>query len=120
VGIFYIHLTLLNQTGPGDGFYSSAYQISLKGIIFHDFTVQFFLVLSSVNFTMIILFKGNYLHSASTPKEVAYGAILSLKNAITSGGYLHSHDHLYPVGVGATQVLNKNTANERTNAFQIS
>lgn len=65
------------------------------------------------------LSKGNYLHSASTPKEVAYGAILSLKNAITSGGYLHSHDHLYPVGIGATQVGNKNnlikTVKEGTN-----
>lgn len=108
MGIFYIHLTLLNQTGPGDGFYSSAYQISLKGSIINDFH-------QDVNFIMVndyIFEKGNYLHSASTPKEVAYGAILSLKNAITSGGYLHSHDHLYPVGVGATQVLNKNCSNK--------
>lgn len=40
-GIFYVHLTLLNKSGPGDGFYSSAFQISLEG---------------------------NYLRSASSPK----------------------------------------------------
>lgn len=41
MGIFYIHLEVLNNTGPGDGFYSSAFQISLKG---------------------------NYLHTSSTPR----------------------------------------------------
>ncbi len=34
---------------------------------------------------------------------VAYGAIISLKNHRTGGGYLHSHPHLYPEGVGARQ-----------------
>lgn len=32
---------------------------------------------------------------------MAYGAVISLKNAITSGGYLHSHPHLYPVSVNS-------------------
>lgn len=41
MGIFYIHLAVLNHSGPGDGFYSSAFQVSLKG---------------------------NYLHASSTPK----------------------------------------------------
>lgn len=31
IGIFYVHLTVLNRSGPGDGFYSSAFQISLEG-----------------------------------------------------------------------------------------
>lgn len=35
--------------------------------------------------------------------EVAYGSLLTLKNSITGGGYLHSHMHLYPAGVGAKQ-----------------
>lgn len=35
--------------------------------------------------------------------EVAYGAVISLKNHRTGGGYLHSHYHLYPEGVGARQ-----------------
>ena len=35
--------------------------------------------------------------------EVGYGSLLTLKNCITGGGYLHSHLHLYPAGVGARQ-----------------
>jgi len=35
--------------------------------------------------------------------EVAYGAVITLKNHRTGGGYLHSHWHLYPEGTGARQ-----------------
>lgn len=35
--------------------------------------------------------------------ELAYGAEITLKNARTGGGYLHSHIHLYPEGTGARQ-----------------
>lgn len=73
---FYIHLTVLNRSGNGDGFYSSAFQSRLIG---------------------------NSLHNASLPRHVAYGAVISLKNHKTGGGYLHSHFHLYPKGVGAKQ-----------------
>ncbi|KAF4516843.1 hypothetical protein B566_EDAN006238 [Ephemera danica] len=73
---FYIHLQVLNKSGNGDGFYSSAFQSQLQG---------------------------NSLHNASMPREVAYGAIVTLKNHRTGGGYLHSHWHLYPEGVGARQ-----------------
>ena len=37
------------------------------------------------------------------PRKVAYGALITLKNHRTGGGYLHSHFHLYPEGVGAKQ-----------------
>ncbi|KAL0269518.1 UNVERIFIED_CONTAM: hypothetical protein PYX00_007222 [Menopon gallinae] len=73
---FYIHLLVLNRSGSGDGFYSSAFQSKLIG---------------------------NSLYNASMPREVAYGAILTFKNRRTGGGYLHSHWHLYPEGVGARQ-----------------
>nr|CAI5820075.1 unnamed protein product [Callosobruchus analis] len=43
------------------------------------------------------------LHNASMPQYVAYGAVITLKNHRTGGGYLHSHFHLYPEGVGARQ-----------------
>lgn len=76
MGIFYIHLRVLYLSGPGDGYFSSAFQTHLEG---------------------------NFLHNASTPREVAYGSLLTLKNSITGGGYLHSHMHLYPAGVGAKQ-----------------
>merc|ERR1711884_266548 len=76
VGIFYIHLTVLSKSGTGDGFYSSLFQSSLEG---------------------------NRLYNASMPREVAYGASVSLKNHRTGGAYLHSHFHLYPEGMGAKQ-----------------
>ncbi|KAJ8876224.1 hypothetical protein PR048_024134 [Dryococelus australis] len=63
-------------SGNGDGFYSSAFQSKLEG---------------------------NSLYNASMPREVAYGAVVTLKNHRTGGGYLHSHWHLYPEGVGARQ-----------------
>ena len=37
------------------------------------------------------------------PKEISYGALITLKNHKTGGGYLHSHYHLYPKGSGAKQ-----------------
>lgn len=73
---FYIHLQVLNRSGNGDGFYSSAFQSRLIG---------------------------NSLYNASMPREVAYGSIVTIKNHKTGGGYLHSHFHLYPKGFGARQ-----------------
>nr|XP_026490998.1 protein O-mannosyl-transferase 2 isoform X2 [Vanessa tameamea] len=76
VFFFWIHLTVLSKSGNGDGFYSSGFQARLEG---------------------------NSLHNASAPRVLAYGAIITLKNHRTGGGYLHSHHHLYPAGVGARQ-----------------
>ncbi|CAH0728120.1 unnamed protein product, partial [Brenthis ino] len=76
VFFFWIHLTVLSKSGNGDGFYSSGFQARLAG---------------------------NSLHNASAPSLLAYGATLTLKNHRTGGGYLHSHHHLYPPGVGARQ-----------------
>lgn len=76
VTFFYIHLAVLYKSGPGDGFYSSAFQSQLEG---------------------------NSLYNVSMPRYVAYGAVVTLKNHRTGGGYLHSHWHLYPEGVGSRQ-----------------
>ncbi|XP_062898801.1 protein O-mannosyl-transferase 2 isoform X5 [Mobula hypostoma] len=73
---FAIHFTVLNKSGPGDGFFSSAFQSRLIG---------------------------NNLHNATMPEYIAYGSIITMKNVQTAGGYLHSHWHLYPEGVGARQ-----------------
>ncbi|XP_049547589.1 protein O-mannosyl-transferase 2 [Anopheles darlingi] len=73
---FYVHLSVLNRSGSGDGFYSSGFQSHLIG---------------------------NSLYNVSMPREVAYGAVITLKNHKTGGGYLHSHNHLYPKGTGAQQ-----------------
>jgi len=73
---FFIHLTILSKSGTGDGFFSSLFQTTLEG---------------------------NRLYNATMPREVAYGAMISLKNHRTGGAYLHSHFHLYPEGMGAKQ-----------------
>ncbi|TMW46383.1 hypothetical protein DOY81_008535 [Sarcophaga bullata] len=76
ITFFYIHLQVLNRSGNGDGFYSSAFQSHLRG---------------------------NSLYNATMPRDVAYGSIVTIKNHKTGGGYLHSHFHLYPQGFGAKQ-----------------
>lgn len=63
-------------SGSGDGFYSSEFQSLLEG---------------------------NSLYNATMPRQLAYGATITLKNHRTGGGYLHSHWHLYPEGVGSRQ-----------------
>ncbi|XP_062037611.1 protein O-mannosyl-transferase 2 isoform X5 [Lepus europaeus] len=74
--IFAVHITVLNKSGPGDGFFSSAFQARLSG---------------------------NNLHNASIPEHLAYGSVITVKNLRMAIGYLHSHPHLYPEGVGARQ-----------------
>ncbi|XP_030636497.1 protein O-mannosyl-transferase 2 [Chanos chanos] len=74
--IFAVHFVILNRSGPGDGFFSSAFQSRLIG---------------------------NNLHNASMPEYLAYGSTITVKNLRIAGGYLHSHWHLYPEGVGAHQ-----------------
>uniref|UniRef100_A0A3P8SU61 Protein O-mannosyl-transferase 2 n=1 Tax=Amphiprion percula TaxID=161767 RepID=A0A3P8SU61_AMPPE len=63
-------------SGPGDGFFSSAFQSRLMG---------------------------NNLYNASMPEYLAYGSTITVKNLRIAGGYLHSHWHLYPEGVGSRQ-----------------
>ncbi len=37
------------------------------------------------------------------PREMAFGAVVTLRSHKAGSGYLHSHNHLYPEGVGAKQ-----------------
>ncbi|XP_032764100.1 protein O-mannosyl-transferase 2 [Rattus rattus] len=76
VTIFAVHVMVLNKSGPGDGFFSSAFQARLSG---------------------------NSLHNASIPEHLAYGSVITVKNLRMAIGYLHSHRHLYPEGIGARQ-----------------
>lgn len=39
----------------------------------------------------------------SNDVDLAYGSTITVKNLRIAGGYLHSHWHLYPEGVGARQ-----------------
>lgn len=76
LSIFAAHFIVLSKSGPGDTFYSSAFQSTLIG---------------------------NPLHSANLPGYLAYGANATLKSKQTNGGYLHSHAHLYPEELGPAQ-----------------
>ncbi|XP_043217081.1 protein O-mannosyl-transferase 2-like [Amphibalanus amphitrite] len=73
---YYVHFTVLSKSGPGDGHFGSAFQSQLEG---------------------------NSLHNASMPREICYGAGVTLKNHRTAGAYLHSHPHLYPPEAGPVQ-----------------
>ncbi|XP_047131962.1 protein O-mannosyl-transferase 2 isoform X2 [Hydra vulgaris] len=66
---FGLHFQSLPYSGPGDGFFSSSFQSTLQG---------------------------NQLYRARLPGELAYGAVVTLKNYKTAGVLLHSHHHLYP------------------------
>ena len=54
------------------------------------------------------------------PRELAYGAMITLKNARVGGGYLHSHYHLYPEGVGARQQQVTSVSQKSNYLFSIS
>jgi len=74
--MFNSQMNIVLLSGSGDGFYSSEFQSLLCG---------------------------NSLYNATMPRQLAYGATITLKNHHTDSGYLHSHWHLYPEGVGARQ-----------------
>ena len=60
---------------------------------------------------------GNCLYNAAMPREVAYGAVVTLMNHRTGGAYLHSHFHLYPEGMGAKQQQVTTYAHKDENNF---
>eukprot|EP00118_Oscarella_pearsei_P008995 m.49212 g.49212 ORF g.49212 m.49212 type:complete len:704 (+) comp33965_c0_seq3:46-2157(+) len=73
---FAVHFHILNKSGPGDAFFSSAFQSTLQG---------------------------NELFNSEVPEYVAYGSRITLKNHRSGGGLLHSHPHIFPEGVGVMQ-----------------
>lgn len=75
MGMFAIHFICLVNPGDGDGFMSSEFQSTLNG-------------------------KG----MASVPADVAFGSRVAIKHWNTQGGFLHSHNHMYPTGSKQQQV----------------
>ncbi|KAL5488421.1 PMT1 [Sanghuangporus weigelae] len=67
--MFAIHFQILQSSGDGDGFMSSAFQHTLSGRGMQD-----------------------------TFADVAYGSEVTIRHLNTQGGYLHSHAHDYPGG----------------------
>ena len=75
MAMFGIHFLCLVNPGDGDGFMSSEFQSTLN-------------------------FKG----MNDVPVDVAMGSRIQLKHHNTQGGYLHSHNHMYPTGSKQQQI----------------
>ena len=72
---FWIHFSILRNSGPGDANMSSLFQASLKG---NDMS--------------------------SSPVDVAFGSVVTVKNNAFGGGLLHSHVQTYPGGSKQQQI----------------
>lgn len=75
LSMFAIHFHILNSSGDGDGFMSSAFQHTLSGRGMED-----------------------------TFADVAFGSEVTIRHVNTQGGYLHSHAHDYPTGSKQQQI----------------
>jgi len=75
MAMFAIHFRCLVNPGDGDGFMSSEFQATLNG-------------------------KG----MADVPADVALGSKVTIRHHNTQGGYLHSHNHMYPTGSKQQQI----------------
>jgi dolichyl-phosphate-mannose-protein mannosyltransferase len=73
--MFAIHFVCLVNPGEGDGFMSSEFQATLNSKGMQD-----------------------------VPADVAFGSRVTLRHVNTQGGYLHSHQHMYPTGSNQQQV----------------
>ena len=75
MAMFAIHFVCLVNPGDGDGFMSSEFQATLNSKAMQD-----------------------------VPVDVALGSRVSLRHHNTQGGYLHSHNHMYPTGSKQQQI----------------
>ncbi|KAI9819187.1 MAG: hypothetical protein M1827_007343 [Pycnora praestabilis] len=75
MAMFGIHFLCLVNPGDGDGFMSSEFQATLNSKSMQD-----------------------------VPVDVALGSRVSLRHHNTQGGYLHSHNHMYPTGSKQQQI----------------
>lgn len=75
MGLFAIHFICLVNPGDGDGFMSSEFQATLNSKSMQD-----------------------------VPADVMLGSRVSIRHHNTHGGYLHSHNHMYPTGSKQQQI----------------
>ena len=75
VALFGIHFLCLVNPGDGDGFMSSEFQATLNSKAMQD-----------------------------VPVDVIMGSRVSIRHHNTHGGYLHSHNHMYPTGSKQQQI----------------
>ncbi|KAH8590296.1 Dolichyl-phosphate-mannose-protein mannosyltransferase-domain-containing protein [Bisporella sp. PMI_857] len=75
MAMFAIHFACLVNPGDGDGFMSSEFQATLNSKSMQD-----------------------------VPVDVAFGSLVSIRHHNTQGGYLHSHNLMYPTGSKQQQI----------------
>ncbi|KAI9798606.1 MAG: hypothetical protein M1825_005304 [Sarcosagium campestre] len=75
LSMFAIHFVCLVNPGEGDGFMSSEFQATLNSKSMQD-----------------------------VPADVILGSRISIRHHNTQGGYLHSHNHMYPTGSKQQQI----------------
>ncbi|CAO3634459.1 unnamed protein product [Mucor hiemalis] len=75
VGVFYVHIGILNGPGPGESYMERETQNELRGY-----------------------------EPVDTPLPITYGSIITMRQLETTGGYLHSHKANYPEGSQQQQV----------------
>ena len=75
VALFGVHFLCLVNPGDGDGFMSSEFQATLNSKAMQD-----------------------------VPVDVIMGSRVSIRHHNTHGGYLHSHNHMYPTGSKQQQI----------------
>ena len=75
VALFGVHFVCLVNPGDGDGFMSSEFQATLNSKAMQD-----------------------------VPVNVVLGSRVSMRHHNTHGGYLHSHNHMYPTGSKQQQI----------------
>lgn len=75
MALFAIHFVCLVNPGDGDGFMSSEFQATLNSKSMQD-----------------------------VPVDVAFGSRVSIRHHNTQGGYLHSHNLMYPTGSKQQQI----------------
>lgn len=83
--LFYIHFKIVNNSSSDEGHMSSIFQASLNG--------------------------NTHIKNR---KYVSFGTRVTLKSQIQGGGYLHSHNHLYP-GLTLNQVTTYSHKDENNN-----
>ncbi|EDN03332.1 hypothetical protein HCAG_01197 [Histoplasma mississippiense (nom. inval.)] len=75
MAMFAIHFLCLSNPGDGDGFMSSEFQATLSSKKMQD-----------------------------VPADVAFGSRVTIRHHNTQGGYLHSHNSMYPEGSKQQQI----------------
>ena len=97
VGYFYLHLTILSKSGPGDGHFGPRFVSTLENSPFHGVQIK---------------------------PQVQYGATISLKaTSFFPCAYLHSHPQFYPKGLSAgahQQMVTNYVHREENNNFRVT